>query len=126
MKSTEVGNFEKAIEHYANDPQFISVNISGEISDYNSFLESNKGFFDVLDHQTFDKKDTKFTFIDSETVILTYSASALATLKDNQQLKVDPFASTLVFRRIDDSWKVTYTHESGIFTPVVGDSTSTE
>jgi ketosteroid isomerase-like protein len=125
VENSEAGNLEKATDPYADDPDFICIS-NGAISDYNGFIQSNKEFFDALDHQTFNESAMKFTFIDNKTVILTYGGSALANFKDKQKVKIDPFAATLVFRKMDDSWKVTYSHESGVFTPIVEDSTMTE
>jgi len=125
VENSEAGNLEKATEPYADDPEFICIS-NGAISDYNGFIESNREYFNALDHQTFNETAMKFTFINKETVILTYGASALANLKDKQKLKIDPFAATLVFRKINDSWRVTYSHESGVFTPIVADSTMNE
>jgi hypothetical protein len=67
-----------------------------------------------------------FTIIDKKTVILIYSGSALAKMKDQQKVKVDPFLATLVFRKIDDSWKVLYSGEFATFAAIVADSRISE
>jgi hypothetical protein len=122
VESSEARNFEKATEPYADIPEFIAIS-NGVITDYADFIKSNKDFFDALDNQKYTETDLMFTFIDKKNVILTYGGSALVTMKDLQQIKVDPFAATLVFTKIDDSWKVIYSSETAIFIPIVEDST---
>jgi hypothetical protein len=64
-----------------------------------------------------------FTFIDKRNVILTYAGTAIATFKNKQQMKIDPFSATLFFRKFDDSWKVIYTNEFAAVDPIMEDST---
>jgi hypothetical protein len=86
----------------------------------------NEEYFDVLESQTYTHDVVMFTFVYRNTVILTYGGSALTTLKCQQQLTIDPFAATLVFRKMDSSWKIIYSHESAVLMPVVIDSTATQ
>lgn len=125
VENSEVGNFEKATEAYVNNPEFISIS-NGVITGYDGFIKSNKEYFDALDQQTFSETALMFTIIDKKTVILTYGGSALATMKDKQQIKIDPFTATLALRKIDDSWKVIHSNETAIFVPIVEDSTITK
>ena len=122
VASSEALNLEKATESYLNNPEFISIS-NGVISDYKSFLKGNKEHFDAIVAQEYTENDLIFTIIDKKTVILTYGGSALVTMKDQQKVKVDPFLATLVFRKIDDSWKVLYSSEFATFAAIVADST---
>jgi len=125
IESSETVNFEKMIEPFADDPEFISIT-NGEIINYEGWKESNKEYFENLDKQSFNLTIEKITIINKETAILTLGGSAQALLKDGNQIKFDPFAATVVLRKIDDFWEVIHIHESGIFTPIVEDSTSIE
>jgi ketosteroid isomerase-like protein len=125
IHNSEVGNFEEAIQPFADIPDFISIS-SGDISDYDKFYKSNKAFFEILDHQLFNETAAMYTFIDKETLIVTYGATATAYLKDSQQFKADPLAITWIFKKMDDSWKVIYSHESLRITPINNDTTKTK
>ena len=121
VQNSESGNLDKAIEPYSNNPEFVSIS-NGQVSDYNKFVEGNKQYFEVMGSQSFNQTIMNFTFINKDNVIVTWGGSALAKMKDKQQIKVDPFAASLVFNKRDGSWKVIYSHESAVFTPVVNDS----
>jgi len=123
IQSSEAGNFE--FRPFVNSPGFISI-VNGKISDYKEFIKSNTAFFDLVDNQIFDEAIMFYTFIDKETVILTYGATVIANFKDGHQSKADPLAWTVVFRKMDESWKVIYSHESFKIVPIVEDSTKSE
>lgn len=117
IENSETGNLDKAIEPYLNSPEFIAVG-NGQVLDFNGLKEGNRQYFDALVSQKFTEKDIKYTFIDNKTVIATWCGMGLANLKDGQKLNIDPYVATLVFKKMDGVWKVIYTHESNIITPV--------
>ena len=117
IQGSESGNIDKALEPYWNAPEFISVG-NGQVNDFNGFKDGNKQYFEVLDSQKFTEKDTKYTFLDNKTVIATWCGTGLASLKDSQKLNIDPYVATLVFRKMNEGWKVVYTHESTVITQV--------
>jgi hypothetical protein len=125
VQNSESGNLDKAIEPYSNKPKFISIS-NGNVSDYNKFVEGNKQSFEAIESQEFTETLMNYTFINKENIIVTWGGSAITKMKDGEQIKVDPFAASLVFNKSDGIWKVIYTHESGVFAPLVIDSTKTE
>lgn len=125
VQNSEAGNLEKAIEPYSNRPEFVSIS-NGQVSDYSKFLEGNKQYFEAMESQKFTESLMNYTFVNRETVIVTWGGSAITKMKDGQQIKVDPFAASIVFNRTDGIWKVIYNHESGVFAAIINDSTKTE
>jgi len=117
IENSESGNLDKAVEPYLNSPEFIAVG-NGQVLDFTGFKEGNKQYFDALDNQKFTEKDLRYTFIDNKTVIATWCGTGIANLKDGQKLNIDPYVVTLVFIKMDGVWKVIYTHESNVITPV--------
>lgn len=117
IEGSESGNIDMAIEPYWDTQEFIAVG-NGQVYDFSGFKEGNKQYFEVLENQQFTEGETKYTFLDQKTVIVTWSGSGLALLKDSQKLKIDPYAVTLVFRKMEEGWKVIYTHESNVITQV--------
>ncbi len=125
VQNSESGNIDKAIEPYSNSTDFISIS-NGQVSDYSRFVEGNRQYFDAIETQKFTESLMNFTIINSETVIATWGGSALTKMKNGQQVKVDPYAASLVFIKTDGTWKVIYNHESGSLIPIVNDSVQTE
>ncbi len=125
IQNSQSGNLDKAIEPYSNKLEFLSI-ANGQVSDYNKFVEGNKQYFKAMESQIFNQTLMNFTFINKDNVIVTWGGSALAKMKDRQQIKVDPFTASLVFNKSEGIWKVIYNHESAVFTPVVIDSIKTE
>jgi hypothetical protein len=125
IENSEAGNFEKATEPYLNSPEFIAIS-NGVVANYTGYIKSNKEYFSAVAHQKYNETNILFTYIDKNNVIMTYIGTGHATFKDKQQFKIDPFAATLVFKKIDDSWKVTYSNEFATITPVAEDSTNTK
>ena len=125
IENSEAGNFEKATEPYLNSPEFIAIS-NGVVADYTGYIKSNKEYFSAVAHQKYNETNILFTYIDKNNVIMTYIGTGHATFKDKQQFKIDPFAATLVFKKIDDSWKVTYSNEFATITPIAEDSTNTK
>ena len=125
VQNSQSGNLDKAIEPYSNKPEFLSIS-NGQVSDYNKFVEGNKQYFEAMESQIFTETLMNYTFINKDNVIVTWGGSALAKMKDKQQIKIDPFAASLVFHKSEGIWKVVFTHESAVFTPVVNDSIKTQ
>lgn len=117
IENSEKGDLEKAIGPYLNSTEFIGIS-NGQVFDFNGLKEGNKQYFDAMKEQKFTETLLKYTFIDKETVIVTWGGSAIAELKDGQKLKIDPFTATLIFKKIEGAWRVLYSHESSVMVPI--------
>ena len=125
IQSNEIGNFEKAIEPYLDFPAFISIS-NGQMSDYKKFMIENKYYFEAIKSQKFSNSKMIYTYINSKNVIITWSCLAIIHMKDEHELKIDPYTATFIFKKVNELWKVIYAHGSGIFVPIAGDSTITK
>ena len=47
-------------------------------------------------------------------------------MKNEQDIKIDPYTATLIFKKVNDLWKVVYAHGSGVFVPIVNNSPTTK
>ena len=47
-------------------------------------------------------------------------------MKNEQDIKIDPYTATLIFKKVNDLWKVVYAHGSGVFVPIVDNSPTTK
>jgi len=92
------------------------VNImNGQILDYKTFKEGNKQLWSGLEYQKINILTEKFTIINQESVIYTLQGNDEAKFKNGDVLKVDPYAASLLFKKINGLWKITYNHGSGVF-----------
>ena len=121
----EIGNFEKSIEPYLDYPEFIIIS-NGQISDYNSFIITNEQYFEALKSQKFSESTFTYTFLNSENVIITWGCTALVQMRNEQEIKINPYTATFIFKKVNDLWKVIYAHGSGVYVPIVNNSTQTK
>jgi len=108
---------EKSIEPYLNSPGFFSIS-NGQISDYKNFILANEQYFEGLKSQKYFDSMFGYTFLDNENVIITWGCTARIQMKNDQEIKLDPYTATLVFKKVDDSWRILYGHGSGVFVPI--------
>jgi hypothetical protein len=125
IQNAEIGNMEESIEPYSDSPEFMSIS-NGQISDYKNFIIENKYYYEALISQKFTNSEIIYTFINHETVIITLGCSVLVKMKDEQEIKIDPYTATFIFKKVNELWKVIYAHGSGIFVPITNDSTQTK
>ena len=125
IQNSEIGNMGESIKPYLDSPEFMSIS-NGQISDYKNFMIENKYYFEVLKSQKFSKSEMIYTFINNENVIITWGCSAFVQMKDEQEIKIDPYTVTFIFKKVNELWKVIYAHGSGIIVPITNDSTQTK
>jgi hypothetical protein len=117
IKNNEIGNLEKSIEPYLNSPDFFSIS-NGQISDYKNFILANEQYFEALKSQKYSNSTFGYTFLNNENVIITWGCTARIQMKNDLEMKLDPYTATLVFKKVDDSWRIVYGHGSGVFVPI--------
>ena len=125
IQSNEMGNFKKSIEPYLDYPEFIIIS-NGQISDYNNFIITNEQYFEALKFQKFSESTFTYTFLNSENVIITWGCTALVQMRNEQEIKINPYTATFIFKKVNDLWKVIYAHGSGVYVPIVNSSTQTK
>ncbi|WP_321279150.1 nuclear transport factor 2 family protein [Marinifilum fragile] len=116
-------NHEKVMEYYSDQPDFISIS-NGIKSDYTEFHELCKNNYESSKNQIIDNSETIIEVLDAETVLVTLGGKAQVNLKNDDQIKVEPFSITLLFKKMNGAWKITYTHESGNHVYVENDTST--
>jgi len=125
VKNNEAPNLDFMKEIYWNSPDFLAVS-NGNFKNYREFIEGEKVYFETLKNQKFTESDVRYTFLTSDMIIATYKGKAFARFKDEKQMRIDPFVATVVFQKINDSWKIIYTNESVEFKPLVAEAEFSE
>lgn len=78
---------------------------------YSSLIEDVKKNAQGIDHQEISIKEKKITVLSDKIVLMTASGVAKAKLDDGREIAAD-FHWSFVYEKIDNEWKVIYSHQS--------------
>jgi hypothetical protein len=78
---------------------------------YSSMIEDVKTNAQGIDRQDISIKEKKITVLSDKIVLLTASGVAKAILEDGREIAAD-FHWSFVFEKINEGWKVIYSHQS--------------
>jgi ketosteroid isomerase-like protein len=105
------GNLEKAMEPYDTTADFIHV-ANGSVKGFKAFEESNRQAFEMVEKQQYSNEKFRYSLVDKDQVVMTWTAVMDLTFKNGLTMKADPFTATLIFKKKDGEWKIVYSHES--------------
>ena len=111
IEGSEEADFDKAIAPYLNSPDFVYI-LQGNILSYEDGGNLLKPIFEQLSDQVFTTKSEKISFIDGSTVLYTADMTCQMNFKNGSSVLLDPLAMFLLFRKIDNAWRVAYAVES--------------
>jgi len=106
-------DFEKYLS-FCDSTEFIYI-MNGQPFDFKVFKEGNKQFWSGLEYQKINRLSEKLLIINQESVIYTLIGNDEAKLKNGNILRVDPYAESLLFKKVDGLWKIQHSHGSGQF-----------
>lgn len=95
-----------------DDPAFTYMEITGVFYDVPAYKKMVRDFYGPLKSEILRKGTEKFTFLNESNVLWSYSGGLTATYKDGKQELYDPFGMTMLFRKVNDKWKVILLQES--------------
>ena len=104
------------LNYYLDSPDFISINSDGSKSDYRAFKKEIIDQFNSSTSRSFSKYTVNFIVLNKNIVICTFLGEGSMTLKSGDKISFYPSTATMIYKKIDGQWKVTYIHESGTFT----------
>ncbi|MGE0019619.1 MAG: nuclear transport factor 2 family protein [Draconibacterium sp.] len=78
---------------------------------YSSLIEDVKNNAQGISHQDISIKEKKITVLSDKIVLMTASGVAKANLNDGRVIAAD-FQWSFVYEKIDNEWKVIYSHQS--------------
>ncbi len=111
IEGSEKADFDMAIAPYLVSPDFVYI-LQGNILSYEDSVKLIKPVFEQLSNQAFTTKSEKISFIDRATVLYTADLTCRMNFKNGSSLLLDPCAMFMLFRKIDNDWKVAYAVES--------------
>jgi ketosteroid isomerase-like protein len=104
---------EKAFQPYLNTSDFILFTVYGNMVDYQGAKNEHTAWFKTLSSIKVTTIREKFRFLPDNTVIYPWFGKFEITLKAGQQVTVD-FGVTMIFRKINNQWKVVYQQTSQV------------
>jgi len=112
IESAEKVDIQSALEPYLNSPEFMVVNPDGSIDNYDNFkingTESFKQF--TAYNQTTIKEE--YRFLNKGLVLYTWIGKAEIVLKTGEKMNFDSYVGTMLFRKLNNKWRITYVHET--------------
>jgi len=113
FKGVEEINAEMVIGLYLDSPDFIFT-YNGNSFTYKQCEEMAKSVFGTLKNHKITIVDEKYAVLDNSTVLVTVNNKCLMNYKDGHSVLQDPWISQMLFKKIDNKWKVISGSESGI------------
>jgi hypothetical protein len=123
FKGCEDVNMDVILRTCLNSPEFIYIN-NGYAFSYKECMDIFKPVFASMINQKITIVDEKFIFPDNSTVYYSNHCKSLTNYKDGHAILQDPTVMLLIFKKIDNSWKIIYGVESYIQQNVMNAETS--
>jgi len=112
IKGIEEANADMVMESFLDSPDFVDIT-NGMVFSYND-LVAMKPNFDAILNQKCTIINEKYTFLDKSTVLYTAETRWSTNYKDGHSSITDPQAFLIIFKKIDDRWKVIYLVDSNV------------
>ena len=125
FKGAEEANADMIIGIYLDSPDFVFT-YNGNSFSYKQCADMAKSVFSTLKNQKITVVDEKYAVLDNSTIMVTVNNKCLMNYKDGHSVLQDPWISQMLFKKIDNKWKVISGAESGIEQSVKNSETSKE
>ena len=105
-----------ALQYFWDSPKAVSYSADGSRSDFQAV---KKSFTDALPNIAAVRMTTvreEFRVVAKDFVIYSWVRKSEVVMKSGDKMTQDPDATTWVFKKVDDQWKVIYGHDSGTIT----------
>jgi hypothetical protein len=124
-KGCEEVNFDMVLGTFLDSPDFVYIN-NGYAFSYKECVDVFKPVFNTFSNQKITIVNEKYSFPDNSTVLYTNHCKGLTNYKDGHAILQDPTVMLLIFKKINDEWKIIYGVESYIQQSVKNTETSKE
>jgi hypothetical protein len=94
------------------DGDFTYMETSGAFYDKTAYKNMVRQFYAPLMSEIIAKGTEKYAYLSSDNVLWSYSGALIATYKTGQEVRYEPFGMSMLFRKIEDKWKVVFLQES--------------
>lgn len=112
IKGAKELNVDAALKPYSNDSTFKIVNPDASVTDFKTMKKAQAEAFKTVASMNFKTIKQDFTFLAKDLVICTWTGSNEFELKTGEKMKIDPYVGTMIFKKVDNEWKIIYAHET--------------
>jgi hypothetical protein len=119
IKGCEEANADMVMESFLDSPDFVDIT-NGMAFSYKEMMNMKPNFDAVL-NQKCTIVNEKYTFLDKLTVLYTAETRWSTNYKDGHSSVTDPQAFLIVFKKIDNRWKVICLVDSNVEKNVPGE-----
>ena len=110
------GDLNGALAIYHESPEFVMLGADGAKLDYAANKKASVDMVASAASIAITTKSHDCSVMTPELAICAWTGTEEVVLKAGDTVTYAPFAVTLVYKKFDDQWKVTYSHESGTVT----------
>jgi uncharacterized protein (TIGR02246 family) len=103
---------EALLQVYANSPDFILLTSKGSMVDHQGTKNGTAEMYKSLAALKFTTTKSEFRFLPGNIVICAWLGKCDVTFKSEERATIDSYAITFVFKKLDNQWKIIYSHES--------------
>jgi ketosteroid isomerase-like protein len=100
------------MQSYSNSPDFILLTTAGSMADYQGTKIGTAEVYKSLAALKFTTTKNEFRFLPGNVVICAWLGKCDFTFKTEERATIESFAITFVFKKLDNHWKIIYSHES--------------
>ena len=111
---------EALMQSYSDSPDFILLTAVGSMTDYQGAKSGTAEIYKSLTALHFTTVKNEFRFLPGNIVICAWLGKCDLTFNTGERGTIDSYAITFVFQKLDDHWKIIYSHESA--SPAVEES----
>lgn len=105
-------DIEQCMNFFEDTKDFVAVNPDGTPADFSALKKINAdGFSQLAAMKTTIRKESVRALSKSQAMYTFFAAQQL-TLKTGEKMKVDNIAGSMLFEKINNTWKATFYHES--------------
>ena len=112
LQSASKLDAEALLQSYSNSPDFILLTAVGSMVDYQGAKNGTAEMYKSLTSLKFTTIKNEFRFLPGNVVICAWLGKCDVTFKTEERAMIDSYAITFVFKKLDNSWKIIYSHES--------------
>jgi ketosteroid isomerase-like protein len=103
---------EALMQSYSDSPDFILLTTAGSMADYQGTKIGTAEIYKSLTALKFTTIKNEFRFLPGNIVICAWLGRCDITFKTEERATIDSYAITFVFKKLDNQWKIIYSHES--------------
>jgi ketosteroid isomerase-like protein len=112
FKSANNLDLESLFKYYSDTPDFLLVHLDGSLLDFQGAKKVTGETVNALSFVNYSIIKDEFRFLPNNIIICAWNGKCEMTLKTGEKMKIEKIGITFIFKKIDNQWKVIYSHRS--------------